>query len=226
MLKLCITSLLLSHVLFGSATCTGIVDPSCPTVTFAVNGTDYSDIFTVSATTPGQLYTISADTSVDGVTVDVSATTQPDPLIDFGMSFSGDPVIFLEIDSPYFGTTLLNQFGGGLTDQLSHGAILTGCLPPPASVEAGNCPGPFVEEFSINGTPVAAINPGSTFTGGSVPSTGNLTLDLGFNLSGGTVMFNGLADFTTGTPEPGTVALIGLGITALGVAGRFRRRVR
>jgi len=229
MLKLFISSLLLSNVLFGSATCLGVSDPDCPTVTFAINGTDYSDVFTVSATSPGVSYTVSANTVVDGVTVDVTATTDPDPVIGFGMSFSsGDPVIFLQIVSPYFSSTGLSQFGDGLTAQLSQGATLAGCLPPSSSAEAGVCPasplGGFVEELSINGGAQIAQNPGSTSSfSGSFPSTGNVTLDLGFDLSG-SVVLNGSAGFSAPSPEPGTIVMIGFGLVALTSAARRRWR--
>jgi hypothetical protein len=234
MVKLCFVSLLLSTALFGSQTCASIGDiapvrdPNCPTVTFSINGSDFSSIFSVAAIPETTEYSITADSTNVGGTgfnVSVNGTTDPDPVIDFGMSF--DPpaftVVFLEITTPYFGN--FSQFTDNIASQLTDGANVTGCLPTPTEVNAGSCPGSFIEEFSINGTPVDFKNPGDpgNFTGGEFPSSGNLTLDVGFNITGGGIALTGNAGFV---PEPGTVGTMGAGALALAAAVWRRRRTR
>jgi hypothetical protein len=230
MVKLCIVALLLSSAVFGSQTCSSnlAVDPNCPTVTFSINGTDFSNIFTVAAiprTTEYSITANSANVGSTGFNVTVNATTNPDPDIDYAETV--DPptstIVFLEITTPYFGN--FSQFANTITDQLTGGASVTGCLPTPALVFAGSCPGSFFQEFSINGTPVDFRNPGEprNVTTGAFPTSGNLTLDVGFNITGGGISLRGDAG---SVPEPGTIGMMGAGALALAAAVWRRRHTR
>lgn len=230
MIKFLVIPLLLGGSLFAGQTCTAaLVDPYCPTVNlFTINGVDYTNIFTVSAITPASEYSIAANAIVGGFHVNFNATTQPDPVIDFGMSFddSTDPPIFLSITTPYFSETGFNEFGDSFLDQLIGSGSAVGTIIPPEGLLSQFPAYPYFEEFDVNQTPVDFENSSrtqNTFIGGPFPNTGNLTLNLGFNLTlntGASFTASGSAGFV---PEPGTLGMLGAGLLTLAA---FVRRAR
>jgi hypothetical protein len=173
-----------------------------------------------------------------GYIVSVNATTQSDPVIDFGMNFTGDgadPLVALKISTPYVGgpfPSLIATGSGTLTDASTTGA---------ASVLPQS--GGDIESIIVNGLPIMTggpLNPGCSFSGkpagfvqtgcgpltsmlvsGPYPSSGTLELDIVFNLSStGSYSTNGSVGFV---PEPATGVLLGAGL--LGGVGLARRRL-
>ena len=224
MVRLVVMALLLSNYVFGAVVgpqiCTSQQDFFCPTVLFTVDSgsgpVDYSNNFLITAITPGQLYNISANFNAGGFPVNFNATTHPDPVIDFGMSFGSqtDPMVFLSITTPYVGDVEnFTEFSDNLAAQLVGAGSATGTLLNPSNNNL------YMEEFLINGAAVDFENSGANpvFTGGPFPNTGNLTLDLGFNVTGGSIFQVGGSVGLT--PEPGTLALMGFGILCVGRRG-------
>jgi hypothetical protein len=209
-----------------------------PTITLMVDQTLYTN-FNMQGNSQG--CTISGtfgSALTTGYTVTVTAFTQPDPVIDFGMNFSssGDPVVTLMISTPYTGgpfTSIYSTGAGTLTDTDGNGSA--SALPQSGS---------DIQLVKVNGsiiTQPSPVNPGCSFTGqapffsqacppptarlasGSFPATGTLEVDAAFILSAGD-SYN-VTGSTSFTPEPATAFLLGAGLLAM--AGLVRRsRVR
>jgi hypothetical protein len=173
-----------------------------------------------------------------GYTITVTATTQSDPVIDFGMNFSGDgsdPLVTLQISTPYIGGPYLSLFATGSGTLTNSGTTGAASVLPQS--------GSDIETVLVNGIPLVTgspLNPGCSFSGepqgfvqngcgplttmqinGPFPSTGTLEVDAVFNLSAtGSYNVSGSASFT---PEPASGVLLSAGLLAM--LGLARRRL-
>jgi hypothetical protein len=204
-----------------------------------VDGTTYTT-FGIEASSTGCAINGTFSNPSAGYTVTVTASTQSDPVIDFGMNFadgSTDPVVTLTISTPYTGgpfSTITTSGSGTLADSDFSGSA--SALPQS---------GGDIELVKVNGTTVSTVspqNPGCSFSGtpgftqpacgsatsqqtdGSFPTTGTLELDVAFILSAGdSYNFTGSASFNS-TPEPATGVLLGAGLAAIATLARRRRQ--
>jgi hypothetical protein len=243
--RLLVLLFLLASVLFGAAIQPCPL-PTCPTISFIVDGTDISSNFTaIPGEGPnGTVFHITGSFSNPSFSVTLDAFTQPDPVIDFGMSFdsSADPSVSLTITSPYSG----GPFSG--FDSSSSGQITPGANTIGNSFVQGNFNG-FIQEFFINGVLVDSSNPGCNYTGapgqtlpcpnvqpasfsklaqiggfpiasvGGFPDQGTIELAASFNISAGDHFV--LSGSGILTPEPATGSLMFAGVLALaGIALR------
>lgn len=173
----------------------------------------------------------------NGYVVTLTASTQSDPVIDFGMNFDGsstDPVVTLTISTPYSGgpyKMLYTTGSGTITDTDLNGSA--SALPT----------GDDIQTVKVNGNTVSipgTQNPGCSASGEpgfSSPcgpptafltdvaslantSTGTLELDVSYQLSvGDSYNVSGSASLT---PEPATGVLLGAGLVAIAALARRR----
>jgi hypothetical protein len=175
-----------------------------------------------------------------GYVITVIASTQTDPVIDFGLNFSGqsDPLVSLKISTPYVGgpySTIYTTSSGTLTDTGLNGTasalpagsnptdiqtvIVNGSMVPTASPQNPGCTASGPPGFSQPcGPPTGMQNPAIFATS----STGTLELDDVFLLSAGaSYAISGSVNFT---PEPATGVLLGGGLLAIAAFARRRRQ--
>jgi hypothetical protein len=207
------------------------------TASLTVDGTTYTSFGIESSPTGCSINGTFGSLLTTGYTVTVTASTQSDPVIDFGMNFSGstDPVVTLMISTPYTGgpfSTITTAGSGILTDSDFSGSA--SALPQS---------GGDIELVKVNGVTVSTVsplNPGCSVSGtpgftqpacgpatsqqtdGSFPGTGTLELDAAFILSAGdSYNLTGSTSFNS-TPEPATGVLLGAGLVAIAALARRR----
>lgn len=176
--------------------------------------------------------------SLDGVTV--TGVASPDPVIDFGMSFSngGDPTVQFSLTTPYSGgpyTNLLSTTDGTL-NALSGDASVTP-LAGQTYIQTVNvldgssnvvttlqqnigCSTMLVEDVQC---PISS----QTQTTGAFGAAGGLQVEENFILSAGDgYNVNGTATLSNGTPEPASAVLLVTGILAMAALARRRAKAR
>jgi hypothetical protein len=154
-LPILIVPALFAVSLYGGTT-NGCGVGSTPSVSLQVDATLYTN-FNISGGPPAScaISGTFGSFSTTGYLITVTGSTETDPVIDFGLNFSGDgadPLVTLMISNPYVGgpySTIYTTSSGTITDTNLNGSA--SALPPGSSTD--------IQVVKVNGSTVPTANP-------------------------------------------------------------------